>query len=128
MTNEEKIALKAACVQAAATLIAARGISKSGIDADVPDCARCGGERNRASFAPPLQFGRRPVKDQCSAQLRSWGIGARLTMGLSRRRPRARWPRQSDVVAPQRAADGPYRHTLYGARAMRDATADRPSA
>ncbi len=40
MTNDEKIALKAACMQAAATLIAARGINKGGVESELPECAR----------------------------------------------------------------------------------------
>jgi hypothetical protein len=43
ITNEEKIAMKAACLQAAAPLIVAQGISKHGIDGDVLECGRVAG-------------------------------------------------------------------------------------
>jgi hypothetical protein len=62
------------------------------------------------------------------ASTRAAMLEPRLTMGLSHRRPRARSPHQNDALAPRRAADGPFQRKRSDARAIRDATADRPFA
>ena len=82
-------------------------------------CAAC---RPRAAEKPRLATGPSRNDDGgASAAAENWWSRSQDRLGASaaaQHRPLARSPHQSDALAPQRAADGPFQHKRSDARAI----------
>jgi len=99
-----------------------RGYSAGSVSRSAP--TRC------ARRPPPTRSTTRPTSPRCrngSATPTSPPPASTIT-ARAQHRPLARSPHQSDALAPQRAVHGRFQHKPSGARAIRDATADLPSA